>query len=293
MNRKEQVTPGPVSVESKARSASKTPAGLARRLSVPAAPGSESISKMVAAGRALHRRFLRGDRYAGYQLAQGICSYLAPDYVFIELGRAWTEDTDFVATYRRVVGDKLMHTADKKWFLRELARFSCDFPGEIAECGSLRGASGYFIAEATSGTGKCLHLFDSWQGLSGPVHADGNHWEAGDLAVSEADCLATLAPFADRTVSHPGWIPDRFGDVEGLKFSLVHIDVDLYEPHRDALTFFWPRLTQGAPMIFDDYGSSFCPGARRAVDEFFGPLGLKVIGVPTGQAFIFKQPERR
>lgn len=235
---------------------------------------------------------MRGDRYAGYQLAQGISSYLAPDYLFTECGRAWTQDESFVATYRRVVGDEQMQTADKKWFLRELATVSAGVPGEIAECGSYRGASAFFIAEATDGTRKQLHLFDSWQGLSTPVEADGAVWKAGDLTTTEAACLATLAPFAERVVSHPGWIPDRFGEVEDLRFSLVHIDVDLHEPHRDALQFFWPRLSEGGVMIFDDYGSSFCPGARRAVDEFFGPLGQRVIGVPTGQAFLFKVPER-
>ncbi|HEX8770075.1 MAG TPA: TylF/MycF/NovP-related O-methyltransferase, partial [Acidimicrobiales bacterium] len=183
-----------------------------------------------------------------------------------------------------------MDTADKKWFLRELARSSRDVAGEIAECGSLRGASGYFIADATSGTAKQLHLFDSWEGLPRPSDADGTHWKAGDLTSGEAECLATLAPFGERVVTHRGWIPERFGDVEHLRFSLVHIDVDLYEPHRDAVQFFWPRLSEDGLMIFDDYGSSFCPGARRAIDEFFAPLGLDVIGAPTGQGFLFKKP---
>jgi len=269
----------------------------------PAAPGQQRIaagpasaavaavgplSKVVLAGRALHRRFVRGDRYAGYQLAQGISAYLAPDYVFMESGRAWTHDTEFVATYREIGDDRYLRTADKKWFLRELARSSAGIPGVIAECGSFKGSSAYFMAEATHCTGKQLHLFDSWQGLSAPVGEDGTNWKTGDLTATEADCLAVLAPFADRVVAHRGWIPDRFGDVEDLKFSLLHVDVDLYEPHRDALEFFWPRLSDGAVVVFDDHGSSYCPGAHRAVEEFFGPLGLKVIGAPTGQAFLFK-----
>jgi len=251
------------------------------------------VARVVATGRALHRRFLRGDRYAGYQLAQGISSYLAPDYVFMECGRAWTNDEAFMATYARVVDDATMITADKKWFLRELARSIAGVAGDIAECGSLRGASAYFVAEATAATDKQLHLFDSWQGLSAPVDADGTAFKAGDLTSTEAECLATLAPFAERVVLHPGWIPARFGDVEQLRFSLVHVDVDLYEPHRDALAFFWPRLSDGGVMVFDDYGSSFCPGARQAVDEYFDPLGLRVVGVPTGQAFLFKPRDPR
>lgn len=252
--------------------------------------GRQTLSQALAAARALQRRVVHGDRYAGYQLAQGITSYLAPDYVFMESGRAWTNDEQFMAAYRRVVDDPVMRLADKKWFLRELARWSRGVDGDIAECGSFRGASAYFLAEATGGTGKRLHLFDSWQGLPPPVGADGSAWKAGDLTASEAECLATLAPFATRVDSYRGWIPDRFAEVEDRTFSLVHVDVDLYEPHRDALRFFWPRLADGGVMVFDDYGSSYCPGARQAVDEYFGPRGLYVIGVPTGQGFLFKQP---
>jgi hypothetical protein len=226
---------------------------------------------------------------AGYQLAHRVSAFLAPDYLFVECGRAWTRDELFVATYRRVVGDKFMETADKKWFLRELAGRICDVDGELAECGSFRGGSAYFVAEATAATNNQLHLFDSWQGLAAPVDVDGTHWAAGDLTASEEECLDTLRPFAHRVVSHPGWIPDRFDDVAALRFSLVHVDVDLYEPHRDAIRFFWPRLADGGAMVFDDYGSSFCPGARRAVDEYFSPLGVKVIGLPTGQALVLKQ----
>jgi len=191
--------------------------------------------------------------------------------------------------YEELLGGEHLETADKKWFLGELARSIRGIPGEIAECGSFRGASAYFIADATEGTGKVLHLFDSWQGLATPVEADGSHWSAGDLTASEADCRTTLAPFAGRVVAHSGWIPDRFDEVEDLRFAMVHIDVDLYEAHRDAVAFFWPRLAPGGVMVFDDYGSSFCPGARRAVDEFFEARGLRVIGVPTGQAFLTKQ----
>jgi hypothetical protein len=88
-------------------------------------------------------------------------------------------------------------------------------------------------------------------------------------------------------VLHRGWIPERFPDVADERFSFVHVDVDLYEPHRDAIEFFWPRLTQGGVMVFDDYGSAYCPGARRAVDEAFTPTDI--VESPTGQCFVIKR----
>ena len=66
-----------------------------------------------------------------------------------------------------------------------------------------------------------------------------------------------------------GWIPDRFKEVENKKFQFVHLDVDLYEPTRDSLNFFYPKLVQGGVIVCDDYNFSTFPGAKKAWDNFF------------------------
>jgi O-methyltransferase len=43
-------------------------------------------------------------------------------------------------------------------------------------------------------------------------------------------------------------------------------------------------------MIFDDYGFPSCPGARKAVDEFFGGKPETPIVLGTGQALIVRMP---
>jgi O-methyltransferase len=40
-------------------------------------------------------------------------------------------------------------------------------------------------------------------------------------------------------------------------------------------------------MVCDDYGFVSCPGARKAVDEFFANLKDVPIELPSGQALIF------
>ena len=42
-------------------------------------------------------------------------------------------------------------------------------------------------------------------------------------------------------------------------------------------------------MICDDYGFVTCPGAKKAMDEFFEDKAEPVIMLTTGQAFIIKQ----
>ena len=90
-----------------------------------------------------------------------------------------------------------------------------------------------------------------------------------------------------RVVFHPGWIPDKFADVDEKKFCFVHIDVDLYEPTRASLAFFGERLTPGGILICDDYGFETCPGARLAMDEYAGAVRKPVVHLPTGQGIIF------
>lgn len=53
-----------------------------------------------------------------------------------------------------------------------------------------------------------------------------------------------------------------------LKISLLHIDVDLYEPVKLILEKLYERVTTGGIVILDDYGTF--AGTNKAVDDFFG-----------------------
>ena len=52
-----------------------------------------------------------------------------------------------------------------------------------------------------------------------------------------------------------------------LKISLLHIDVDLYEPTKVVLEKLYYSVTKGGIIIFDDYGAF--AGTNKAVDDFF------------------------
>ncbi len=41
-------------------------------------------------------------------------------------------------------------------------------------------------------------------------------------------------------------------------------------------------------MVFDDYGFPSCPGARKAVDEFFSDKEEFPLYLPSGQCFIVR-----
>ena len=72
--------------------------------------------------------------------------------------------------------------------------------------------------------------------------------------------------------------------------ALAHIDVDIYEPTLASCAFFYPRMTPGGILLFDDYGFPACRGEKEAVDSFFADKPESVITLPSGQALVIKLP---
>ena len=134
------------------------------------------------------------------------------------------------------------------------------------------------------------YIFDSFEGLSCPAKCDKDYWKKGDLKTSINVLVYNLKPFEssiDYTI-YPGWIPDQFANLESSRISFLHIDVDIYQPTRDSVDFFYSRMAKGGVMLFDDYGFLTCPGASAAVDEFFSDKIEKIFEIPCGGGFVIK-----
>jgi len=80
----------------------------------------------------------------------------------------------------------------------------------------------------------------------------------------------------------------RFPEVADRRFAFVHIDVDLHQPTKDSVDFFYPRLAAGGVLLCDDYGSTWCPGATRACDEFLADKPEKMIRLDAAGGFLIK-----
>ena len=169
-----------------------------------------------------------------------------------------------------------------------------------AECGCWFGHSTHIlssIAAAQQGFSGALHVFDSFEGLSEFGAQDESRFRPTDVEKNAArkNFRSDFARVSEGLAGYPfvrlhrGWIPTRFSEVEAETFSLVTIDVDLYEPTRDAVRFFYPRLQTGGILYFDDYGYETFPGAKQAVDEFLqGEQPSFFLDLPMGSAFLIK-----
>ena len=191
--------------------------------------------------------------------------------------------------------------------LAQLVRhvMAADIAGSFAECGCLAGHSAHLIAQTMQRCGqpRGLMIFDSFEGLSKPVAEDfatgPHHVDAWDMqarlksgrARFACDLPTVMRNLHDyRFISYfPGWIPETFSQVDGDSFAFVNIDVDLYEPTRDSLEFFYPRLSPGGVIQIDDYNFMDWPGATKAVDEFLSRHRPSFfLNLPLGGAFLIK-----
>ncbi len=80
-------------------------------------------------------------------------------------------------------------------------------------------------------------------------------------------------------------LPALFEKQPGMRLSLVHLDVDVFEPTLTTLEMCWNRMVSGGLMLFDDY--SFWEG------EFFKDQNITMQKLPMAHtlAFIMKEYE--
>ncbi len=225
-----------------------------------------------------------------FQLLTEVGRALMPSYRFEWPQLQWWDDpafNDFLARFGELNG---LNTG-RRWTLHQLLRLVEAVPGDTAECGVYIGTSSYLICQANRRSAvhrRWHYLFDSFEGLSQPGEFDGDYWARGNLACREETARENLADFTNLSF-HRGWIPERFPEIESRRFAFVHIDVDLYEPTRDSLAFFYPRLNPGGIILCDDYGFTTCPGATQACEEYLRDKPEKMIALAGGGGFLIKQ----
>jgi O-methyltransferase len=207
------------------------------------------------------------------------------------------------ALLRTVTPDGGAKSAEKLYNTLQFFKAATKAGGRIAECGVFRGLSAYVFCRyqqlSNPGySGQGLSLFDSFEGLSAPTSEDelradggafidGKFREKGAFHGGLEIVRNTLRDFPD-VKCHPGWIPQVFDGMPEAEYSFVHIDVDLYEPTKGAIEYFYPRLRDGGVIVCDDYAFLHWPGAKQAIDEYCVARGIPVIPLTTGQCVVLK-----
>lgn len=183
----------------------------------------------------------------------------------------------------------------------ELFRRTIDLPGSIVELGVSRGVSFFAWHKlleifCTTDTSKKVYGFDSCEGLADFCEKDGlsaadlaNDKQRGGWAVggAEQELWDLIALFnADNVLARErsrlvkGRVQDTLEpflrETPGVRISLLHFDLDLYEPTKFALERLWDLVVPGGIIVFDEYALPPWGGEATAFDEFVRGRGLRV-----------------
>jgi|SRR5215217_124784 len=214
---------------------------------------------------------------------------MTADETLRELLRRHIDEPDLIANLGSF--GRRMHFM-KAFAHYEVFKLVEDLPGDIVECGVYKGASLFSFARfletfATGDRTRKVIGFDHFRGLADRTEKDGLDARVGNTAegwnpASFRDTLFALVDAfnADAFVTVRPRIELVDGDVcetapayveanPGVRLSLLHLDMDLYEPTLAALKAFWPRILTGGVVLLDEYAVREWPGESEALEAFF------------------------
>lgn len=130
--------------------------------------------------------------------------------------------------------------------------------GSFADVGVYRGRTAALLHALDPE--RTLYLFDTFEGFPREqLEPDRPRDERfRDTSIAE---VRRRVGASDRVVIRAGRIPDTLAGLEDERFAFVSLDLDLHEPTRRSLEFFYPRLSAGAYVFVHDYNS---PESNRA-----------------------------
>ena len=178
----------------------------------------------------------------------------------------------------------------------ELFKLIIDLPGCIAELGVQHGA-GFFLWSKLMETfcpgdrSRMVYGFESFSGLQGFREEDGAR--TGFLSKVEGGMSGDQKMVEDLVDLHTrdnflqgiprceliaGDIMDTLDEFlethSGVRFSMLYLDMDLYEPTLYALEKLEPLVVSGGVIVLDEYAAMPWEGESRAVEEYFRRTGF-------------------
>ena len=172
-------------------------------------------------------------------------------------------------------------SGNEAFLLHSLAAAQCGLDGAMAELGVYQGSSAQLICEAKKD--RPLYLFDTFAGMPRPDGSDRSIFSHGQFAASLPAVRGLLSTYQN-VCFFPGLFPQSAVSIPDVRFSLVHLDADLYSSTLAGLEFFYPRMISGGIIIAHDY--SILPGVSRAFADFFKLKPEAIIELPSTQAMI-------
>jgi O-methyltransferase len=185
----------------------------------------------------------------------------------------WKADEEFISTFASIKYNTLVDIY-RCWELWTLVEQSTKFDGDIIEIGVWRGGTGALMAKKADLAGARSHIYlcDTFSGVvkagvNDTFYQGGEHADTSRGTVEHL--IHDVLKLSNVTILQ-GIFPDQSCQIleeKNAKFSLCHIDVDVYQSAKDIMDWIWGRMVKGGIVVYDDYGFATCEGITRFVNE--------------------------
>ena len=165
----------------------------------------------------------------------------------------------------------------------ELYKMTLGVAGHIAEAGVYKGAGTLFLAKLTQifepESLTLVHGFDWFEGVQVTTEEtnvmDGSYKEDYSrlMRLIQAQKLDHVVHIHKLDLRSE--LDQFFEENKYMQFKLVFLDAGLYDVVKHCLRHFWPRLTSGGVIIFDQFNHELAPGETRAIKEFMPDAKIK------------------
>jgi hypothetical protein len=182
-------------------------------------------------------------------------------------------DEAFVTTAQPLVESRrTMLGHDRLFTLWQAARNVAPLGQPAVEVGTFRGGSAALVAQSLrlhAGKPVDVHVVDTFEGhLDETFTSHDPEQQRGKFKeVTFEDVREFLSAYAATHV-YKGDGPAVVRSWPDRQYGLVHLDMDLYQPTRECLEYFGPRVVPGGMIVVDDYEAPTCPGIAVAVHEY-------------------------
>jgi hypothetical protein len=191
---------------------------------------------------------------------------------------------DFINKYDKILPYTMLDY-DRAYMLYQIVLLSQNLVGCTAECGVYKGGSSALIASLSPD--KIHFALDTYEGMPDRISSIDTH-QHGDLKPPKKHDLDSLFEQHPNIRKVKGAFNQSFPVIKDNIFSFVYVDADLYQSTLECCQFFYPRLTFGGIMLFDDYLQNSTRGVKKAVDEYFYHQKTQPIVLPTNQVVVHR-----
>ena len=199
-----------------------------------------------------------------------------------------------VRTGHRLGAPEALHIEWRVYVCCWAAAHGARLDGDFVECGVSSGIVSRAVVDYVGfeRLDKRFWLFDTFAGIPEAQMSEAEK----PLALSKNerhyfDChdqvAETFAPWPNVALVK-GTVPDSLAGADVGAVAYLHIDMNIAYPEVAASRHFWPLMTTGGIIVYDDYASLAHVEQKIALDAWAAETGVRILAMPTGQGLLVK-----